>query len=544
MSTEPLTVESMTRFIQQLETRIAELESTLEQGAREKTSWEHDQKLLRLVADNVDDLIAIVDCHGRRIWNNRAYFELLGYAPDELQGSYSFLEIHPDDQMKVAAAFADTMQHGSSGRVEYRMQHKNGSWMTLESHSRAIYDSEHRIESIILIARDISARNLAEEERAKASRIETLSVVARGIAGEFNGIISEMSRYVAAARKTTPPGTPAAERLGEAERVALKSGDIMQRLSYIMNSEERPKREIAPAHLLQTAAAKAARNTLARCEFLLPQDLHPLLGEEDALRQLFEGIVVNAAQATKSHGVIRVLGENLTITEAKGAANGLSPGQYVAINILDQGEGISPAHRARAFDPYFTTKPGATGMGLTTSLAIAKQHGGNIWIQSTENVGTTVTVILPAALPQELKPSEPSAMSTQGESTPEQPKGTVLIMDDEPVVCEFAATAFSALGYTPTVTKDGARAIEAYAKARFKGHPYDVVFLDLLVPNGVGGIDAYKTILQMNPAARVILVSGSVDHPIMRNPSLHGVKTTMRKPYTKDNIQKALAALA
>lgn len=534
----------MVATVRQLEARIAELEASLEQNAREKSSWAQNKKLLQLVADHVDDLFAVVDCHGRRIWNNQAYHQLLGYSPEELQGSYSFMEIHPDDQMKVAAAFADTMQNGTSERIEYRMQHKNGDWIMLESRSRAIYDDESRVQYIILVARDVSKRNRLEEERAKDNQLETLRVVSKGVAKEFNTIISAMHSQITAARQVAPAGTAVAGRLTEAERAALRANEVMQRLSYIIDDETAPRHEIPPAALLQEISGQVTRQGLGRCEFLMPADLRHIFGEEDAVRVLFTEVLNNAVQALKTHGVVRIMGENLVITpeQAHGEA-GVKAGRYVAIHIMDQGVGISETNRSRVFDPYFTTKPNSLGMGLTTALSIAKRHGGNIRVNSTDNVGTTVSVLLPTT-EFEISPNvSASRVAHPVRESSEKPKGTVLIMDDEPLVCEFAATAFEYLGYTPTVTHDGARAIEAYAKAKFKKTPFDFVFLDLIVPHGVSGMDAYMVLLKMNPQIRVIVVSGNVDHPLMKEPEKHGIKAAMKKPYTIEGIQKVLKTL-
>lgn len=542
-SPDPATDSSVVT-LHQLHARIAELEASLEQSAREKSSWAQNKRLLQLVADHVDDLFAVVDCHGRRIWNNQAYEHLLGYAPEDLQGSYSFMEIHPDDQMKVAAAFADTMQNGTSERIEYRMQHKNGDWVLLESRSRAIYDDEKRVQYIILVARDISRRNLQEQERAKDNQLETLSVVAKGVAKEFNTIISAMHSHVTAARQVAPAGTAVAGRLTEAERAALRANEIMQRLSYVIDDENAPRHEIPPGVLLQEIAGQVTRHSLGRCEFLMPADLRQIFGEENAVRVLFTEILTNAAQALKTHGVIRVLGENLVISPEQSTGEAaVKPGRYVAIHIMDQGIGIAETNRPHVFDPYFTTKPNSLGMGLTTALSIAKRHGGNIRVTSTENVGTTVSVLLPTT-ESEVSPILPTTrVSHPSQSSAEKAKGTVLIMDDEPLVCEFAATAFEHLGYTPTITNDGARAIEVYAKAKFKGTPYNFVFLDLIVPHGVSGMDAYMVLLKMNPDVRVIIVSGNVDHPLMKEPEKHGISAAMKKPYTIEGLQKVLKQL-
>lgn len=532
-------MDSVMELVEKFEQRIAELEQSLEVGAQEKRSWEQDKKLFQLVADHVEDLIEVVDSQGRLIWNNRAYDRVLGYQDDEQHGGNSMLNVHPEDQIRVAGAFADTLKNGSGARIEYRMRHNSGSWVTLESQGRAVHDDAGNIEYVILVARDISSRKAIEEERAKNRRIETVNAMAQGIAQEFNDVISGMRGYISSARQVAPPGTPVLERLREAERVAQRAGEIMQRLSFMTNKgdAQAARKVLAPGPLLREIATETTRNTVARCEFLLPDSLYPIGGEEESIRRVLDGILTNAAQSMKSLGVIRVIAENITILPGRGDNYGVEPGHYVRINIMDQGEGISEGNLPRIFDPYFTTRPNGVGLGLTTALSIVKRAKGNILVQSTLNVGTTVTILWPC--------ESPSALVTEPEiSKPSQPvqtiRGTVLIMDDEPLVREFAAAAFQHLGYEVTLTNDGAQAIAAYAKARARGKPHDLVFLDLMVPNGVGGMDAYQTLLKMNPELKVIMASGHVDHPVMKYPDKHGVKAVLIKPYSIKKVQEVI----
>lgn len=126
-----------------------------------------DKKLLDLIANHAADLIAVIDPEGRRVWNNRAYFAVLGYVPEEIQGTDSLVEIHPDDLPLVRATFARSMRTGEGQRIEYRMRHRDGHWVVLESEARIVHDWNGLQKCLLLIARDVTARREAEAALAR-----------------------------------------------------------------------------------------------------------------------------------------------------------------------------------------------------------------------------------------------------------------------------------------------------------------------------------------------------------------------------------------
>jgi PAS domain S-box-containing protein len=535
-----LTIESMTELMRTFSVRVAELEARLEEGAREKRSWEHDRRLFELVADNVDDLIAVIDPHGRRVWNNGAYFEVLGYKPEEMVGGYSLMEVYPDDVTTVEEAFSATIRTGAGTQLEYRMRHKNGSWVTLESTARPVTDSKGKVEYLILVSRDISGKREQEEEKARGNRLEMVGVVVQGIAQEFNDIISGMRGYITAARQTIPRGHPAGESLQEAERVAQRANVVMQRLSYLTNKTEHPRENIVPAELLRAVASKTIRNSPARCEFTLSENLNAIPGDRESLWLVFESLLANAVEAMKTPGIIRVTGENTAIVPGvRDIPAGLTPGQYVRIDITDQGEGIGESNRMRIFDPYFTTKKNAVGLGLTTALSIVKRAGGNILVKSTLNVGSTFSVYLPANASKSTGGSQPAA-SAPVVSTRPQGRRTALVMDDEALVCEFASAALEHLGYKVTTVSDGAQAITAYTKALTENVPHDLVFLDLDVKRGVGGLEAFRNLIKLDPRINVILASGRTDEPMVQSPGEYGIKGALLKPYSIKKVREVI----
>ncbi len=186
------------------------------------------------------------------------------------------------------------------------------------------------------------------------------------------------------------------------------------------------------------------------------------------------------------------------------------------------------------FDPYFTTKPGGTGLGLSSVHSIVKRHGGRVEVASAQQAGTTFTLHLPAA-PSAAPPATADASAAAAAPTGH---GRILIMDDEPLIRGLASRTLAALGYEPVPAADGATAVSAFREAREQGAPFRAVLLDLTVPGGMGGKEAAARILEIDPAAVLVVSTGYSNDPIMSDFQAYGFAGAVAKPY----VASALAA--
>lgn len=211
-------------------------------------------------------------------------------------------------------------------------------------------------------------------------------------------------------------------------------------------------------------------------------------------------------------------------------------GNYVEITIEDHGVGISKEHLGRIFDPYFSTKQKGSGLGLATAYSIVRSHDGHISAESELGVGTTLRIYLPAS-------SQPAPKKEEGEvEAPLRGKGRILAMDDEEMIRELLSKTLSLAGYEVELTADGAEAIEAYRKAREAGQTFDAVIMDLTIPGGVGGKEAIKKLLEIDPGAKVIVSSGYSTDPIMADCKKYGFRAggyqAIRRGATGEDISE------
>ena len=537
---QQLTVDQLQAENERLRAKIDDYRKSIELWAEAEAEWTRKKRLFRIMTENVADLIAIIDRQGHRIWNNPAYGRILGYSQADLEGSYSMAEVHPDDQAKVMNAFYETLSSGKGRRIEYRMQHKNGDWVFLESESAPVLDTEGQVECIVLMARDITKRRDADREMIKLQKLESAATLAGSVAKEFNDIVTSLLGNIAVAKKLNGGGYNAlGARLNEIEQAAERARDVTDRLmSFAPGEKDAPKKVIDPREIIGDAAKRGTAGTLARSQVHFPSNLWKVRADPIGLSRALKNIINNAALSMTGGGVVQIIGENATFNAASERNRGnLPPGRYVHLIVRDQGAGMSERALAKAFEPYFTTRERAKGLGLTTALNDVQNYGGTILLESTLGVGTEAGIYVPAA---EVSTPSTTLAPTVSSNSSLSSKPTVLLMDDEPMILELVAGMLQHLGYEVKTTTDGAQAIAAYTKSRSGGRPYDLVLMDLMVPQGVGGVDAVLTLRKINAGVRVIACSGHTDHEAMAHPEKFGFCAVLHKPYRLDKLEHVL----
>jgi PAS domain S-box-containing protein len=398
-----------------------------ERQLAEETKNRSDQ-LFRSIAENSADLIAVVDQTGHRIYNNPAYERILGYTPEELKRTISFQQIHPDDRAVVTLAAQQALKTGVGQIVEYRMQRKDGTYVTLESHGSFIRDSKGEIEASVISARDISHRRMA----LQTEKLSAIGHLAAGIAHEINtpvqyvsdniaflsdvwnqldaamafcltpshASITSDSRLSAAVTSAGPPEDWDWLRQ-EVPKAIAQSLEGIRRMSKILAAMRRfshtggGEREQVDLNEALDATLTIAQNQIKHIADV-QTDYQPNLPRlecyADEMNQVFLNLIVNATHAIREASTKQARERgNLTIRTRQ-------IDNDVQIEIQDNGTGIPLPVCARVFDPFFTTKQvgEGTGQGLTICHDIVVQkHHGNIWFDTELDRGTTFFIRIP-----------------------------------------------------------------------------------------------------------------------------------------------------
>ena len=398
-------------------------------------------------------------------------------------------------------------------------------------------DSDSRPRQCRVVLTDITARKQAEEELIKMQNLESLSLLASTLGHNFNNILMVILGNILFAKTLLSPDDAAYERLATAETATLQAKDLTQQFLTFAKDGTPAKKSISVADILRNPGRLALSGAQSTCEYTLPDDLWHIEADESQISQVFINLLLNADQSMPSGGPIKVHCENVYIDEKQNLP--LKNGRYVKISIVDQGIGIPNEHRNKIFDPYFTTKLKGRGLGLASAYSILKKHGGHIEVDSTTGSGTTFTLFLPASTVP-LTPVAPPVAVKEQDPVQHQESGRILIMDDDDLVRQIVATALQSRGYRVEHARDGEEAVTKYTDARQANHPFDAVIMDLIVPGGMGGEEATRKLLHLDPNAKVIASSGYCIGPIWHDHQKYGFSGVITKPFSFDELVEQL----
>jgi PAS domain S-box-containing protein len=411
---------------------------------------------------------------------------------------------------------------------------KQGGSVLVEGRCAPMHDTAGRGIGAVVVLRDVTERSQLEVDLLRASKLESVGLLAGGIAHDFNNILAVIMGNLTLAQLDAGLSQNAVRWLTEAERGALRARDLTQQLLTFAKGGEPVRSAVRLAEVVREAAEFALHGSAARCEFSINDDLWPADADKGQIGQVVQNLIINAAQAMPGGGVIRVTLGNQQV--GKGAVGPLAAGRYLSLAIADCGTGIAPEHLARIFEPYFTTKQEGTGLGLATVYSIIKKHRGHVTVESEVGRGTTFHIWLPAAR------AEPAA-PVPSRSPFDPIHGRILFMDDEEGIREMAGMLLKRLGLEPTTVADGAAAVREYEAARAAGRPYDVVMVDLTVPGGMGGLQAMRELLKLDPQVRAIVSSGYSSDPVLANHRVHGFRGVVPKPFRVGDLADTLRAV-
>ena len=301
-------------------------------------------------------------------------------------------------------------------------------------------------------------RQRAEEELLAARKIESVGVLAGGIAHDFNNILTAILGGVALAR-----GAASAEErdaiLGAAEQACGRAAALTKQLLTFARGGAPVRKTASIGEIARESVEFALRGSPLEPSFRVADDLWPADVDAGQISQVFQNLALNALQAARGSGHLRVEAANLEVFEDDTAP--LPPGPYIRIRVADDGPGIPPELLPRIFDPYVTTKRDGNGLGLATSLSVVRRHGGQITVASPPGGGAVFTIFLPAARGK--RPEERTEL--------EAPRGAgrVLVMDDDPAVRVVAAKMLARLGYARRRSRTARRRSPAARRRRKRG---------------------------------------------------------------------------
>ena len=386
------------------------------------------------------------------------------------------------------------------------------------------------------VLEDITEQKRAEADRLVLNKLESMRILAGGMAHDFNNLLTVVLLNLELARDLGIPSPVLATRLEEATKAGwMARGLTKQLITFARDSQPvRALTNLIP--VIEESGWPAVSGSRVRCEFFLEEDLWPAEVDAVQIGQAIQNVILNAREAMPEGGVVSVRAENVVLGAHEHPP--LPPGDYVRLSIADHGAGMTKEVQSKFFDPYFSTKQRGNqkgiGLGLTICHAVMQRHGGAIEVESEPGVGTTFRLLLPAS-----RKSVPEATAPAPASLPRP--GRILVMEDDAGVRALVGSSLQRMGHDVELVADGQAAVEVFGRARSLGSPFDLVILDLTVRAGVGGLEAFQSLLRIDPGVQAIVMSGHADDPAILDPERHGFKGVLTKPFESAKLREVLA---
>ncbi|MBN1497582.1 MAG: PAS domain S-box protein [Spirochaetes bacterium] len=352
------------------------------------------------IADGLEDGYYECDIKGHFLYGNRALCRITEYDSHEFIGlSYKKLYT-PEDQKRIYALYHEVYVTGKPNRfIDFSAITKSGRKRLIECSISPARGPDGTIRAFRGIIRDVSEKNRMEKELQRARKLEAIGILSGGIAHDYNNALTAILGNISLAKmEADPENKGLMEVLNDAEEASVRAVDLTRRLSIFARGGK-PDRKIINytdglRNIIDAALCDYAGNyTITIQEGLWDTDI-----DEFQIGQVITYILENAVESMKKPGAITITAENNVVEhELSHHELTLQPGKYVRISIADEGSGIAPESVGNIFDPYYTTKEMASGMGLATSYAIIKRHHGYIDVKSITGKGSVFHVYLPVS---------------------------------------------------------------------------------------------------------------------------------------------------
>jgi PAS domain S-box-containing protein len=448
--------------------------------------------------------------------------------------------VHPDDRERFVAAWPRLVSTPAMFTHEYRVRDEAGDYHTVLMRGMPLLDESRAVTGWVGINLDITEKRHVEQELERVGRLESISLVAGGIAHDFNDLLTGVLGNIALARMSAQRDEETVRRLQDAAQAGTKAQELARQLLTFARDKEPVRAPVWLPGLLREAADFALQGLGARCEFNLAENLPGVDADAVQLGQAVQNLVRSGAEAMDGHGVVVVRASKIQI----GAAGGLpfAPGPYVMVSVTDRGRGISPEDLPRVFDLVHSAKT-RSGIALPIAHAIIRRHGGHL-LAASQPEGSTFTFYLPAGAPIAAPASRSIPPVLTRAPSPARGRGRLLVMDDDAQVRAVAYLSLVRLGYQVTLAVHGTQAVETYRAALRDNLPYQLVFLDLTVQGGMGGLETLLQLQQIDAGVRAVAVTGYTDDPLLTAFADYGFTGAITKPYTVDDLGRVLQQAA
>ncbi len=498
--------------------------------------------LLNSLFENVPLGITVWDHDGLLLFINNGFTEITGYFVEDLKSLDDwFAKACPDDACKgQGEADWKAMEIHGKARGELRVICKSGEKKDIEFRGTFLNDGRRLVSMSDITGRKMSERILRENQKikARANKMESLGLLAGGVAHDLNNILSGIVGYPELLLQTLSKDSDLREPIeaiqDSGHRAAAVVADLLTVARGVASTRE--------VHDLNTLVQEYLNSPeYVKLTSLYPQVTCNCQFEADHLnilcspvhvKKCFMNLVTNATEAIIDSGTVTVSTRNMDLDTARGTAWNMTPGEYAVVSIQDTGSGIQKNDLEHIFEPFYTKKNmgrSGTGLGLTVIWNAMEDHGGKVLVESSEK-GTCFRLYFPVCRERETVqfPSEDIVAGSSGNEH-------ILVVDDELHLRDIASKMLQTFGYRVHVSSSGEEAIQFVKKTKI-----DIIVLDMLMEPGINGRQTYEKILKLYPNQKAIVVSGFSESDDVKAVLRLGAGAFIKKPYSMDQLGRAV----
>jgi two-component system cell cycle sensor histidine kinase/response regulator CckA len=517
----------------ELEKRVAERTEQLKESAE---ALRRSEERYALAVQGANDAIWDMNLATGDVYHSLRYRSMLGYENNEVADNVSFTEcmerIHPDDHQRVMEA-RDAYLKGRIPvyEVEYRLRHKDGSYLWVASRGACLRDSQGKPYRMAGSLTDITQRKKLEQQLLQAQKMESIGLLAGGVAHEFNNLLTAISGYGQILQESISPDDELSrDSIAQVLKAAARAAELTRGLLAFSRKQVISPKPVHIDALISNTSRLFQRIIGEDIELTTDFSGKNLLIKADPgqVEQVLMNLATNARDAMPNGGRLTITTRQVIIKGGSEAQYDLSgPGKYALISVADTGTGIDKKLLENIFEPFYTTKEVGmgTGLGLSIVHGIVKQHNGSILVSSELGSGTTFNIYLPLiegyAVTEKSKTAAPFAAGME----------TLLIAEDEEIVRVFMKKILERAGYKVIIADNGEDAV-----ARFKENDdISLVLSDVVMP-GKNGREMLNEMKKTKPGIKVVFISGYTADIISQKGMIEEGTEFITKPFNKSDL--------